>query len=253
MDRAIQKVIECYETKSDELNLHNLGLTELPELPPHIKKLTCPLNKLNYLPTLPHQLEHINCVANPIMELPEIPPSIVSIHAVGCDLVRLPYLLSCTKLKNLHLAGNKLLDELPDLPNSLQFLGITSCGFIKINKLPPNLTTLDIGMSRYLIKLPDVLPPNVLIRSYDNPFLYVPVEMRCYFTSYEAVIDHAPIMNTLKKIISAKKRFRKLKLSGQIIDQAEEMLYRPGQAGYMELIEKNKGKFIDLLKNCPAP
>lgn len=94
------KYIKAYEQANvTKLDLSNLGLTELPELPDTLEVLRCSFNRLTSLPDLPNTLEALNCSNNQLTSLPE-----------------LPY-----KLKELFCSGNKL-TSLPELPNTLETL-----------------------------------------------------------------------------------------------------------------------------------
>ena len=58
------------------LNLSDLDITELPELPQTLKILYCSNNQLTELPELPQTLEILNCYNNQLKELPELPKTI---------------------------------------------------------------------------------------------------------------------------------------------------------------------------------
>ena len=69
------KYIKTYEQKNFDinkylskdgktLNLNDLDLTELPELPKGLKLLSCRKNNLYELPELPGTLKYLNCEGN---------------------------------------------------------------------------------------------------------------------------------------------------------------------------------------------
>ena len=55
------------------LNLADLNLNELPELPKGLEILYCYNNKLTKLPELPEGLKTLKCDNNKLTELPELP------------------------------------------------------------------------------------------------------------------------------------------------------------------------------------
>ena len=55
-------------------------------------------------------------------------------------------------------------------------------------------------------------------------------------------------MQLIKAIYKSHKRRQKILFCQKLQDGIDEYLYRPGNAGYRDLKERNKGKFFDLLK-----
>lgn len=85
--------------------LHNLGITQLPPLPPTLVYLSCITNySLTELPPLPSSLQKLYCGWTQITELPPLPDSLLEF---GCQ--------------------NTLLTELPSLPSSLTWLNCSDC------------------------------------------------------------------------------------------------------------------------------
>lgn len=82
------------------LDLSNLGLTSLPELPVGLKWLGCQNNCLTRLPELPVGLGVLYCHNNQLKTLPELP---VSLNTLYCH--------------------NNQLTTLPELPVGLKWLG----------------------------------------------------------------------------------------------------------------------------------
>ena len=62
--------------QNGRLDLRDLGLTELPSLPPTLKWLDCSQNQLTKLPPLPPTLQRLECSENLLMELPPLPPTL---------------------------------------------------------------------------------------------------------------------------------------------------------------------------------
>ncbi len=50
------------------LNVSNMGLTELPELPENLQDLNCINNQLTELPELPENLQKLSCSSNQLTE-----------------------------------------------------------------------------------------------------------------------------------------------------------------------------------------
>jgi len=110
------KYLKTYNEKNDvkirsndgkTLDLSNLDLIELPELPKGLKYLYCEYNQLTKLPKLPEELVILYCHNNQLTKLPELPKGL---KYLDCD-------------------GNKL-TELPELPKGLKYLDCDG------NKLP---------------------------------------------------------------------------------------------------------------------
>jgi hypothetical protein len=79
MEEAIERVRKW---TSGTLNLSNLGLTELPELPAGLTLLYCSNNQLTTLPdTLPAGLTTLYCFVNQLTTLPDtLPASLISLQ-----------------------------------------------------------------------------------------------------------------------------------------------------------------------------
>ena len=76
MNITILGVRECEKYKSRELDLNDLKLEILPDLPDFIKILKCNNNKLKYLPNkIPDLLQVIYCGGNQITTLPNKMPN----------------------------------------------------------------------------------------------------------------------------------------------------------------------------------
>jgi Leucine-rich repeat (LRR) protein len=99
MEIALERIANM---RDGVLDLSNLGLTELPPLPPTLVELDCRGNQLTELPQLvsedPSTLEYLNCRDNQLTELPQLPSTLVGL---GCD--------------------NNQLTELPQLPSTLMY------------------------------------------------------------------------------------------------------------------------------------
>ena len=92
---------ECIKNKNEFLDLSNLNLESLPELPKFIKILKCNNNKLTKLPDkMPDSLQTIDCSNNQITKLPDkMPNSLQKLYCNGNKLKELPLLVRINKCK----------------------------------------------------------------------------------------------------------------------------------------------------------
>jgi hypothetical protein len=74
------------------LDVNNMGLTELPSLPPNLLVLYCARNKLTRLPDLPSGLQKLSCSYNQLTTLPKLPNGLMELYCNGNKLTRLPIL-----------------------------------------------------------------------------------------------------------------------------------------------------------------
>jgi Leucine-rich repeat (LRR) protein len=95
MEIALERIANM---RNGELNLSNLGLTELPQLPPKLKYLYCYGNQLTELPQLvsedPSTLVCLDCRSNQLTELPQLPPTLMILYCSINQLTELPQLPS---------------------------------------------------------------------------------------------------------------------------------------------------------------
>ena len=75
-----------------KLNLSDLKLTELPELPKDIIHLDCDNNNLTELPELPETLESFYCDINNLTMLPELPDTLEHLYCEDNNINELPKL-----------------------------------------------------------------------------------------------------------------------------------------------------------------
>ena len=126
---------------SGMLDLTNLGLTELPELPEGIQRVYCSANSLTTLPnTLPKSLTLLDCSHNRLTRLPDTLPA---------------------GLRDLYCDNNQLL-SLPDtLPPALTSFFCNSNRLTTLpDTLPADLTTLYCSHNQ-LTTLPKTLPADL--------------------------------------------------------------------------------------------
>lgn len=149
MDIALERIKQCIDSKSTELDLCYLELKELPaNLPPNLLNLMCGHNFIKELPTnLPESLTYLYCGNNEIKKLPAKLPN--SLYYFNCS--------------------NNQINELPKLPESLQQL---NCSYNKIKKLPvklPSLTYLNCSNNQ-ITKLQN-LPSSLEILLFENNYI----------------------------------------------------------------------------------
>ncbi len=112
----------CNRASALELELANLMLTSLPELPAGLEKLDVSGNQLCSLPVLPAGLEKLDVSGNQLCSLPVLP----------------------TGLEELYVRRN-LLDSLPVLPDGLKKLDVSRNRLCSLPVLPAGLKHLNVG------------------------------------------------------------------------------------------------------------
>ena len=125
--------IEYHMAGDNSLDLNDLDLTELPPLPPNLKRLDCEGNRLTSLPPLPATLEILVCDHNQLTELPPLPPSLKVLSCVRNNLTLLPPLP--LTLIELDCEYNQI-TELPKFPFRLDNLNAKDNPIIKLTNLP---------------------------------------------------------------------------------------------------------------------
>jgi Leucine-rich repeat (LRR) protein len=125
MEIALERIANM---RNGELDLSNLGLTELPPLvfedPSTLRHLYCYDNQLTSLPQLPSTLVSLYCMGNQLTHLPPLPPTLVELSCRDNQITKLPQLGSegtPSTLRSLNCSNNQL-TELPQLPSTLKYL-----------------------------------------------------------------------------------------------------------------------------------
>lgn len=251
-ERVSKEIEKCIENKSDSLFLNMIYLTDFPSIPP-VKYLDCTNMIIKNFPEhLPDTIEHLRLEICNLKMLPILPKKlkILSVHLN--QFTQLPTLPNT--LEKLYCGCNQL-ESLPPLPDTLEGLWCFNNKFKKLPKLPSNLKTL-ICFHNSLCQLPElpltmetlkiyetsVLRQNKMI---DNAYLYIPDHI-CDQFNIQKTPNYPKIIMSLKKIIIACKRIKKLRFCDQLQPQIDQYHYRPMGHGYHELTERNKGLFIDL-------
>ncbi|EGO9199663.1 hypothetical protein DVV75_002408 [Escherichia coli] len=175
----------CNRASALELELANLMLTSLPELPAGLEKLDVSGNQLCSLPVLPTGLEELYVRRNLLDSLPVLPDGLKKLDVSRNRLCSLPVLPA--GLKHLNVGGNNLfmstglelptgleeldvrrnwLDSLPVLPDGLKHLYVCKNHLCSLPVLPASLEKLDVSRNR-LCSLP-VLPAGLVMLDVSN-------------------------------------------------------------------------------------
>ncbi|HCB8036233.1 TPA: hypothetical protein M2R10_003148 [Escherichia coli] len=175
----------CNSASALELELANLMLTSLPELPAGLEKLDVSGNQLCSLPVLPTGLEELYVRRNLLDSLPVLPAGLKKLDVSRNRLCSLPVLPA--GLKHLNVGGNNLfmstglelptgleeldvrrngLDSLPVLPAGLKHLYLCKNHLCSLPVLPASLEKLDVSRNR-LCSLP-VLPTGLVMLDVSN-------------------------------------------------------------------------------------
>ncbi len=132
----------CNRASALELELANLMLTSLPELPAGLEKLDVSGNQLCSLPVLPAGLEKLDVSGNQLCSLPVLPTGLEELDVRRNWLDSLPVLPD--GLKHLYVCKNHLC-SLPVLPASLEKLDVSRNRLCSLPVLPAGLVMLDVS------------------------------------------------------------------------------------------------------------
>lgn len=164
----------CNRASALELELANLMLTSLPELPAGLEKLDVSGNQLCSLPVLPTGLEELYVRRNLLDSLPVLPAGLKKLDVSRnrlCSLPVLPAGLVMLDVSNNQLSGLpalpaglvtldvrfNLMSSLPELPGYMRTLNVSNNQLIHLPVLPVRLKVLDVSNNQ-LTSLPDRLP-----------------------------------------------------------------------------------------------
>lgn len=217
---------ECIEMNRTWLDLSNLGLESLTcVIPENVKYFDCSHNKLKKLECIfPSKLVTLNCSNNQLESLPDKLPD---------------------TLESLYCQDNRL-KIISNLPRSFQALYCQRNCIIKLTILSEDLICLHVYKNK-LTRLP-VMPSSMqMLDCDDNDYLYIPRDVVKRFNLKETPPDYHHAMQSLKTIYSSQKRRKKLVMCSKLEDQYDEFQYRPLAGGYVDLINKYKRRFADLL------
>ena len=134
--------------RNGELNLVQLNITTLPDLPSGLQKLYCSYAALTSLPELPSSLKVLWCTSMPLTSLPELPSGLEELYCRNTQLTTLPDLPSgLTKLD----CSNTRLISIPELPRGLTLFNCYNTQIRILPELPPSLDFLSCNNNSSLI------------------------------------------------------------------------------------------------------
>ncbi|HBN2219315.1 TPA: hypothetical protein L1164_003986 [Escherichia coli] len=183
----------CNRASALELELANLMLTSLPELPAGLEKLDVSGNQLCSLPVLPTGLEELYVRRNLLDSLPVLPDGLKKLDVSRNRLCSLPVLPA--GLKHLNVGGNNLfmstglelptgleeldvrrnwLDSLPVLPAGLVMLDVSNNQLSGLPALPAGLVTLDVRFN-LMSSLPELPGYMRTLNVSNNQLIHLPV------------------------------------------------------------------------------
>ena len=167
---GLQHMIELLETKIErskktgKLDVSNIDLISLPELPDNLTHLYCSNNNLTSLPKLPDNLVELDCSNNQLTNLPTLPDTLVELYCNNNQLTTLPALPDI--LVELNYYYNLTLAVLPD---TLVELDCSNNQLTTLPALPDTLVELDCSNNQ-LTTLPALPDELVILSCNDNPF-----------------------------------------------------------------------------------
>jgi Secretion system C-terminal sorting domain/Dockerin type I domain/SprB repeat len=219
-----------YFDSLEVLKINFLYFTQLPILPPLLKRLEAQANAFQSLPPLPNTLEYLDVSYNEITSINSLPPGLKVFYAGFNHLSNLPSLSD--SLIVLHAQGNEInyissfpdklleislwdnrLDSLGELPDSLQSLNVSSNRLKRLPALPTSLTTLFISYNglqefpalpsnlQYMdcaqtISCLPVLPNSIVHLNFDGCLSNRPTSMVEYYPLCSAPVKFTEVADT---------------------------------------------------------
>ncbi len=173
---AIRRIVDCYLTRSNNLNLNSMGLTSLPICLSnfhHLKTLHCDQNELTSLPGGMIALERLYCSDNHLASLPDGMDELTVLNCSNNRFTSLPG--GMTVLTSLDCSNN----QLSSLPDDMTALTTLKCSENDLNSLPDNMTALrDLDCSsNQLSSLPDGMTALTNLDCSKNGLRSLPVGM----------------------------------------------------------------------------
>ncbi|EGO9153367.1 hypothetical protein DXT09_13285 [Escherichia coli] len=161
----------CNRASALELELANLMLTSLPELPAGLEKLDVSGNQLCSLPVLPTGLEELYVRRNLLDSLPVLPAGLKHLYVCKNQLCSLPVLPA--SLEKLDVSRNRLC-SLPVLPTGLVMLDVSNNQLSGLPALPAGLVTLDVRFN-LMSSLPELPGYMRTLNVSNNQLIHLPV------------------------------------------------------------------------------
>ena len=240
-DKQIQSRIKQMSPKTMRLNLSNLNLTHIPNLPENLKELLCTDNRLTSLPELPDSLVVLSCSNNQLTSLPKLPAGLKVLNVEGNQLT---YLQQLPLTLETLFCGRNQISALPKLPLTLLEL---RCGYNKIEIIPPLPPTIYFVYcdNNQLQKIPEL--PNSLYRfSFDNNPLIEP--FKTFYNTYKR--DYDTFSAPIRLILRIKEYYDTIRARGRNVASLQRVLKNKPTIG-SEGVGAYLGSFLSG-KNAPT-
>ena len=131
------------------LDILDINITSLPELPSGLQELYCYDTLLTSLPKLPSGLQVLYCSYTPLSSLPELPSGLQELNCSNTQLASLPELPSGLQILR---CSNTRLTSLPNLPSGLEYLDCANTHLTSLPELPSGLQYLDCGNTSLILQ-----------------------------------------------------------------------------------------------------
>lgn len=152
------------------LNISNNMIERIDYLPENLIGLNCFNNDIVYIDYFPDSLKDINVSYNKLTELPELPEDLIDLNCSNNELYTLPNLP--TNLETLECENNKL-NALPEMNRYLRLLNCNNNFLTRLPKLSPILQKLDCSNNN-LTRLPKLPTSLIHLRASGNPLRQLP-------------------------------------------------------------------------------
>jgi hypothetical protein len=210
MDIAHQRIQRWIDRKRTNswLDLSNLDLDTLPELPPNVRRLNLACNNLTSLAGLPRDLRKLYLCGNTELTMisHNFPPSLIHLDLRGCWSI----------------------ESIDELPNTIKYLDITSCSSIyEIHKFPNELR---ICYANYMHGLQQIhsWPSSLQVFTFSETRVTVLPEFPTSLLLFES------IMNPLTTIPKLPSKLRVLDILGAELGHTNELDF-PTSLVYLSL------------------
>jgi hypothetical protein len=159
------------------LELNDLGLVNIPNLPKNVLNISLDGNKIEQIKNLPPNLISLSLDNNKIQQIKNLPPTLVKLSLNKNKIktiMNLPENLKLLSIESntinrihtlprglevLKISGNRGITSLTNLPNSLTDLIANDCGISDIDKFGEKLTTIELqnNILETIPRLPNTL------------------------------------------------------------------------------------------------
>jgi len=132
------------------LAMNNSFVTELPQLPSTLRRLSCYYTRIQTISNLPEGLTHLIAYGNRrLVEIVSLPDSLQELDVYFCGLTKLPPLPR--NLVTLNCRDNHL-TEIPDLPPNVRYAYLDTNQLVRLPLLPASLRTISIFSNPRLLQ-----------------------------------------------------------------------------------------------------